>query len=80
MSYILDGMTPQEIEQLRKRYIDEQIKQAKEIYLDNHPEVSDLNVHIERINEYHTNVTFTPKYQLTGIKLIATVNQKDDDV
>lgn len=67
-------MTPQEIEKLRKRYIDEQIKRTKEIFLSNHPDVYDLGVTIDRIDEYRTNVTLTPKYRITGIKVIATVN------
>lgn len=73
-------MTPQEIEQIRKRYVDEQINRAKEIYLANHPDVDDLGVTIDRIDEYRTNVTLTPKYRITGIKVIATVSKNGDDV
>ena len=80
MICIRNGMTPQEIEQIRKRYVDEQINRAKEIYLANHPDVYDLGVNIDRIDEYRTNVTLTPKYRITGIKVIATVSKKDDNV
>ena len=80
MRCIRNGMTPQEIEQIRKSYMDEQINRAKEIYLANHPDVYDLGVTIDRIDEYRTNVTLTPKYRITGIKVIATVSKKDDNV